>query len=48
MRDIECQQPGDPVTLHGRHEPDIVCPEARHAMGLDERKLQIAELVVVG
>jgi hypothetical protein len=33
---VEGEEPGDVIALHGRHEASIVCPEARHIVGLHE------------
>jgi hypothetical protein len=48
MSNVEPQQPGDSVALHGRHEADVVCTKARYAVCLDQGKPKLAQLASVG
>jgi hypothetical protein len=44
---VKGKEPADSVALHGRHEADVMRPEARHAVRLCERQPELAQLIVV-
>ena len=45
---IECQQSSDPVTLHRRHEANVMRSEARHGVPLNQFLPKRTQLFAIG